>query len=129
MPITQRFVENTSLVLVRLSGACTGSEVAHTLRSLARDERLLPGASLLWDGRRLAHFSVVPGEVEAVVEAQEALEARTGPGQAAIVVARLEDDLVARLFVRLFDSAKREIRVFAELDEALDWLGLDDVEV
>lgn len=127
MPLTHRLLEGQPLVIIRATGACTGSDVAHRLRALARDERLPAGVDTLWDGLRISHFSLLPEEVEAVREAQRTFEAHMGPGRTAVVVARPEDDLVARLFALSSEGTKRTIRIFGDLEAALTWLEAEGV--
>ncbi|MDX1532125.1 MAG: hypothetical protein R3362_11415 [Rhodothermales bacterium] len=129
MAITHQFIEGRPLLLFRLEGACTGVEAADVLRSVARDERLAPGTAVLWDGRLLTHFYIREENVDEIVAAQRAFEAVTGPGRSAIVAVRPEDDLTARLFVRVIASEVRDIRVFPDLEEALAWLGASDLDL
>lgn len=127
MPLTIRFIEGSPLVLIQLEGPCTGSAVARTIHSITHDSRLPLGASLLWDARRLTSLHISHEDVDAVVAAANALERATGAGRTAVVAVRFEDDVTARLFARVIGSERREIRVFTTMEEALAWLGFEDV--
>ena len=124
MPVSYRIHAERRLVVTRWSGAVTLEEAKSHFAALASDPAFDP---------TMDHLSYAEAVEEDVSFGELRVLARespfTGTGRSAIVASENRIFGVSRQYVALTRISDRAVRVFRELNEALDWLGIPDFDV
>lgn len=123
MPFECRIDPGQRLGWVALIGAVDGDNFLAAMDGLYRHPDWQPGFSALWDARRLHQLLLEPADTHRILAAMQTLAPEIGVGRAAFVVPRDIDYTIARLFIYRGATEGRERRTFADVDEALRWLG------
>jgi hypothetical protein len=102
----------------------TGNDVAEAVETLFGADEWQPGFSHIWDGRRMADFSLdLPGAYKVATKLQK-LHARVGYGRSAIVVFRDFHVMGVQVLVALANMEDREVQYFPGIEQATAWLGV-----
>ena len=126
MPIEYTVSSDGVIVHAVASGAVTLDEVRRYMHDVARDERIRPGFSELFDGCQITEGRVGP---ESFAEIQELVLAdpKRKPGsRVAIVVGKRPSFDKAKQYERLAGSTAQNVIVFNDMHTAKIWLGAVD---
>ncbi|HLT46874.1 MAG TPA: hypothetical protein VK002_06560 [Rubricoccaceae bacterium] len=129
MPYRVLLSTSPPLGQIELSGAVSWAEIDAALRALYGDPAWPPGTGVLLDARAVAAVRVTPGEVgpEAPSAAEATMTALAGAragGRTAVVSRDLLFVSLAVVVGGLGPPTGREVRAFAEVEDALAFLGL-----
>ena len=121
MPMTSEIDVDRGLVLTRLVGPVSVTEVEEHNRDLAKDPRFKPHF------RQLVDVSEMTKLFDAPAVGKSAEEHIFSPGARRAVVAPSDGAFgMSRMFAIQSESAGQTIQVFREMSEAKKWLGLVD---
>jgi hypothetical protein len=97
------------------------------LEGLYASKQFNPDMNALWDVRLADFSSVMPEDVRALMHVVVSNWSRSGKCHSAILVASVTEYGVVRIYASQFGhSAPCKIKVFLDLIEARQWLGLVD---
>lgn len=126
MAILHKIYEEYGIVVSTLVRAISDDDLVTAYQELYENERWKPGFNEIVDLRR-ADMEGVTGEglrrLSAMVD--HYVHGRSEGFKTAIVAS---DDLpygLARMYDAISTDSPENVRVFKELDEALDWIGID----
>ena len=96
------------------------------LQSLYTSKQFSPDLNALWDLRQADFSGIMPEDVRNLMHVVVSNWRRSGACHSAILVASETEYGVARIYVSQFgQAAPCKIKVFLDLNEARQWLGLE----
>ncbi len=112
-----------------MSGTVTGRDVAQTIEAIYADRDWQPGFDIIWNCAGVADLVFEPGDVERVVALRLEKSESGGTGRDIIVVKRILDDGMARMYAAMRQHERRRTHLCASERTALEILARDrDVE-
>jgi hypothetical protein len=111
-----------ALAAVTLSGAVTWSDVAAAMCALFGHPGWFSSCSVLWDTRALTDLLVSEADLPAARGLMEALASARSSGRSAVLVESKREAALASTLVSLGPPTRREVRVFEEAADALQFL-------
>ncbi len=127
MPIHYRFVERWGIVVTTVEGEVTAEDLAQHAEALAKDPRARSSDELA----DLTHVTGGPAPTEAVRRMGEQLretDTNRRGGKFALVAPADAAFGMARLYQVHREHADIQIRVFRGLEDALRWLGIEELD-
>ncbi len=123
MPIHYTIDKKNRAVYLTAAGRAVHDDFADVIDRLAEDEDFKPGMGLLCDYSKL-EFNIPADEVEALsVRMRKLSHVFSGCRVALISAGDLEYGLM-RMFSLISSEAQFETRVFRQIENAREWLGL-----
>ena len=120
MPVSYT-VEPPSLFLVHASGKVTHAEAASVLGEIGEDERLMPGARMLIDGREVTG---TPVRLELRQIARQMAELKDFGLETTVIVTNQGFVYgVARMFAMFAEIFGYRVGVCLTIDDAFEWLA------
>ena len=128
MPLRYKIVEGKKLVYVIGTGMVTFYELMHHIEKLSQDPNYNAPMKKLIDYRQIKYLDLSMQEQE--VFAQKKAEFNTSyiGEKCAIVVPTDVGFGIARIHGALMDDSNIDTMVFRDVNEALNWLGIDSDE-
>ena len=121
MPATYRIDVARRLVLSRAWGVFTAQDLYDHYNTLAADPVFDPGFSQLVDLRDVERVDMEPSIIQ-----RHALEYLFGGGsQRALVTSSDVEYQLARMYASIAAYVPQNVRVFREMNEAEQWLGIE----
>jgi hypothetical protein len=111
------------LGVAQVTGTVDVDQLLQIIHTLLDDPDWEPGYDVLWDGRRITEFFVSEDEMAKVAATGRGRMEQVGGGKTAFVVEPGKVEDLTRLYASLAADPRRERRIFADVPEALDWLG------
>jgi len=122
MPIETYQDPSTGLIIQRVVGDLVPQEVIAAQRRLYLEEKIDPRTPVLWDARNSTPSDRTFADMsEMASQSEDFWEAMQG-GRTAIVTASKVDFGMGRMYETLADRMPREIQVFMDYQEAVEWL-------
>jgi hypothetical protein len=130
MNIVTVFDHERRLRTHQVSGGITLAAFRRILEGLYASKQFHPDMNALWDLRQADFSGILPEDVRELMHVVVSLWGPGGKCRSAVLVASAVEFGVARTYASQFGrNAPCEIRVFLDLREASQWLGLDGASV
>jgi len=113
-----------ALGVASLTGRVTADVFCNAMHALYGDPEWRPGMQALWDLRFIDQLIIVPEDISDILAVVDSLRDVLGTGNAAFVTSQEPVHSVARLLVLHSQVPQRDRRVFRDIGDALDWLGV-----
>jgi hypothetical protein len=124
MPIHYRIDSERGVVLAAGEGHITVADLEAYCREIVDDSDYRPGFDELFDFRRAQPWQVPTSDLRKLREVNRQLSGKVGNSRLAYVVGSDFGFGLGRIFMALSDDSKIEHRVFREMTDAREWLGL-----
>jgi hypothetical protein len=112
-----------NLRMHKLSGPLAAKDVLEALRGVYSSPEFEPDTNVLWDVRDASVLSMSSSDVQEVSELVAKHWGTGGTSRAALVVSKdFEFGLMKMYQVYLESRISTEVRVFRDIDEALEWV-------
>jgi hypothetical protein len=122
--ITTSTEPRTGARLHRVEGELQLDVLQRALEAVYQSEHFDPDGDVLWDVREADLSSFSSSDVRQVADFVEQHWGGSGSSRAALVVSGDLDFGLARMYEQLLESRRSgEVRVFRDLDDAVDWLS------
>jgi hypothetical protein len=125
MECEHRVFPDTALGVLWLRGDVASHDMLECLSRLSADGLWRPSFSTLWDARAIRQLTIVPTDLDLLLERAMRPPDRS-PGRVAIIVARQIEYQILSLLLIQRDSNPRIPKVFCGLPSALGWLGIEE---
>ena len=127
MRIVTRIDRKANLRTHTVRGIIDVPELRKTLAAFYRSSGYEPGMNSLWDLRDADFSSVMPAEVQSVMDTVRGNWGKGERGRAALLVTRDLDYGLSRMYELLMDGrTSGEIMVFRKKEEAAAWLEAEE---
>lgn len=128
MPFSYGIDAARGVGLLRFSGTLTGPDLVRATHDFYGDAAWQPTHRALWDTRAVERLIIEPTDTTQFVAALLSLRPLIGDGKTAAVTATVEVYFIARLIRELsLRNTDRQVEVFERLEDALAWLGLEEI--
>lgn len=107
-----------------LSGIVTGQDIARTIEAIYDSPDWRPGFDIIWNFAGVTDLVFDTDDLESLVALRRARADAGGAGRDIIVIKRILDDALARLYAAMTKNERRRTRLCASEDTALEILGL-----
>jgi hypothetical protein len=108
-----------------LSGTANGRDVALTIEAIYGDGDWRPGFDIIWNCAAISEFRFEPVDVDTVVALRRRLDDAGGPGRDIIIIKRVLDDGMARMYAAMRQHDRRRTHLCASEQTALEILARD----
>jgi hypothetical protein len=125
MTVEYSFIDRWKLVWVNISDAATFEQMTAYLKSLSKDPRYCPPMNKLVDFRECRDYTLTRDEAEKLAELNRDLSTIFSNEKCAIVAPGDLEYGMSRVHEMYTTGSGLEITVFRQLQDALDWLGID----
>ena len=125
MTVEYSFIEEWKLVWVNISETVTFEQMTAYLKSLSRDPRYRPPMNKLVDFRECRDYALTREEAEKFAGLNRELSTVFSNEKCAIVAPGDLEYGMSRVHEMYTTGSGLEITVFRQLQDALDWLGID----
>jgi len=124
MPIRYRIDRERGVVFVVGEGEVGFADLEAYCRGVVEDPDYRPGFHELVDFRKANHWSVPGEELRKLRDVNLEVSAKVGRSRLAYVITNDLAYGIGRMFMAISDESKIEHRVFRDMVEAREWLGL-----
>lgn len=119
------FDRERRFVLVTLSGNVSGRDIAQVVETLYRDPQWQPGNDVIWNCAKVQELIFQKDDIDALVGVRHDLADRGGHGRDVVVIKRILDDGMARLYAAMRRSDHRRTHLCASERTAFEILARD----
>ncbi len=124
MPAVINFDPHTELMVVTFSGRVTGSEINEFVAAILDSDAWDPACDALCDGREVLSLVLSTEDVKEAERLMAENAERLGTGRTAVVVpAHVHFGSMNLVGIKQERLTSRALRVFEEMQAALEWLG------
>jgi hypothetical protein len=125
MTVEYSFFEELKLVWVKISDSVTFDQMVANLKSLSRDPRYRPPMNKVVDLRKCRDYALSRQEAENFAGLNRELSTAFADEKCAIVAPGDLEYGMSRVHEMYTTGSGLDITVFRQLQDALDWLGID----
>lgn len=124
MPISYSIDKNLGVVFTTATGRLTEEELLEDKRRLTSDPNFSPEFVELSDIRAVSDLAITPEGIARMVMQDEDDADKLSAYKLAIVVSKEVAFGLARMYESMTQANVPNVRIFREINEARDWLGL-----